>query len=68
MFDTRLAYQIVDWERRMQIENEKKGSPQTDKYALLPHTVEPNRKEEKPASRGILASLKAAASLTSFLS
>jgi hypothetical protein len=28
MFDTRLIYQVVEWERRMQIENEKQGNHQ----------------------------------------
>ena len=67
MYQNRLANQVVDWERRMQMENEKKGSPQTDKYALLPHAAEPRKKEKKHNSRGLLASLKSLASHVNFL-
>jgi hypothetical protein len=67
MFDTRLINQVVDLERRIQIENEKKGNPQIDKYALLPCAAEPREKENKPISRGLFASLKSLTSLASFL-
>ena len=67
MFDTRLAYQIVDWERRMQIENEKKGKPQIDKYALLPSVAEPVQKEEKPILQEFLATLKATPFVSIFI-
>jgi hypothetical protein len=58
MFDTRLINQVVDWERRIQIENEKKGKPQIDKYALLPRAAGIDRKTDKPISRGLFATLK----------
>ena len=67
MYNTRLVQQVVDWERRMQLENEKKGNLQTDKYALLPHVVEPRKKEQKHCSRKLLASLKSLASHVNFL-
>jgi hypothetical protein len=62
MFDTRLAYQLVDWDRRIQIENEKHGNPQIEKYALLPCSAVNGRNLNKPTSRGLFTSLK---SLTS---
>ena len=58
MFDTRLAYQVVDWERRIQIENEKHGNPSSDKYALFPHAARADRKADKPVTGGLFASLK----------
>ena len=58
MFDTRLAYQVVDWERRIQIEDEKHGNPSSDKYALLPQAARADRKADKPVSGGLFASLK----------
>jgi hypothetical protein len=65
MFDTRLAYQIVDWERRIQIENEKHGNPEHDKYALLPCAAGTGRNIDKSISRGLFASLKRLTSLAS---
>jgi hypothetical protein len=67
MYNTRFVQQVVDWERRMQIENEKKGSPQIDKYALLPHAAEPVRKEEKLILEEFFATLKATPFVSTFL-
>jgi len=67
MFDTRLTYQIVDWERRIQIENEKHGNPEHDKYALLPSAAEIDRKTDKLISRGLFASLKSLTFLANLL-
>jgi hypothetical protein len=67
MFDTRLTYQIVDWERRIQIENEKHGNPEHDKYALLPSAIGTVRIADKPNSRGLFASLKSLTSLANLL-
>jgi hypothetical protein len=67
MYNTRLINQVIDCERRIQIENEKHGNPRIDKYALLPHAVEPRNKENKPISRGLFASLKNLASQVNFL-
>ncbi len=30
MFDTHLIYQVVEWERRIEFENEKRNSPRRD--------------------------------------
>jgi hypothetical protein len=67
MYNTRLINQVIDCERRIQIENEKHNNPRRDKYALLPCAAEPREKENKPISRGLFASLKSLTSLASFL-
>ena len=68
MFDTRLIHQVVELERRIQIENEKKGEVQPDKYALLQHVITTNQKEDKSILPRLMNSLKAVTSLSSFLS
>jgi hypothetical protein len=68
MYDTRLIHQVVELERRIQIENEKKGEVQPDKYAMLPHVTKTGRKEDKSILPRLLNSLKAVTSLSSSMS
>jgi hypothetical protein len=40
MFDTRLIYQTVDWERRIEIEKEKQGNHRLELCAPFSNSVE----------------------------
>jgi hypothetical protein len=67
MYNTRLINQVIDCERRIQIENEKHNNPRGDKYALLPCAAKSGRKEDNHHPQGLLASLKSLTSFASFL-
>jgi hypothetical protein len=58
MFDTRLAYQIVEWERRIDIENEKHGINRPVNYGCLPAASEPCHKPYPSIVRGLLNAIK----------
>jgi len=45
MFDTRLIYQVVDWERRIEIENDIHRIPRPATMTGLPAHPEPYREE-----------------------
>jgi len=46
MFDTRLIYQVVDWERRLEIENEKQKNQRPGLYTGFPKAHQACRKEQ----------------------
>ncbi len=47
MFDTRLIYQVVDWERRLEIENEKRKKPRPEPWLDFTAPAEPARQERE---------------------
>jgi len=47
MFDTRLIYQVVEWERRIEIENEKRRRPRPDSSADFTTNTEVTHQERE---------------------
>ena len=54
MFDTRLIYQVVDWERQLEIENEKRGKPRRETIEGFTNGPEPFRQEHEPILARVL--------------
>jgi hypothetical protein len=47
MFDTRLIYLVVEWERRMEIENREQKNHRSEAFEYYPIALGPCRKEPK---------------------